>query len=104
MTDYDKLNPDKIKDYEMSEEERDHIAEDDATYQSFCEDGKYGFKKDDIVVVPPKYVDARNFREGLASVNLDGKWGYIDKSGTEVIPPIYDNAWDFCEVIALVKL
>ena len=28
--------------------------------------------------------------EGLASVELNGKWGFIDKSGTEVIPCKYD--------------
>ena len=53
-----------MKDYEMSEEERDRIAEDDATYQKFCEGGKYGYKKYDIVVIPPKYDHAMNFREG----------------------------------------
>ena len=32
------------------------------------------------------------FSEGLAAVSLDGeKYGYIDKTGEFVIPPIYDR-------------
>lgn len=25
--------------------------------------------------------------------NSNGKWGYVDKDGNEVIPLIYDRAW-----------
>ena len=35
------------------------------------------------------------FCEGLAAVKLNGKWGYIDEMGTEVIPFIYDMAYSF---------
>ncbi|ECK2611648.1 WG repeat-containing protein, partial [Campylobacter coli] len=31
------------------------------------------------------------FREGLASVGLNGKYGFIDKSGKIVIEPIFDD-------------
>ena len=36
-------------------------------------------------VIPPKYGFALPFSEGLAAVWLDGKWGFIDKTGTEII-------------------
>ena len=37
-------------------------------------------------------------------MNINGKWGYIDKSGTLVIPARYDDAWDFSEGLAHVNL
>lgn len=36
------------------------------------------------------YDDVRNFHDGLASVGKDGKYGFIDKMGNEVIPCIYE--------------
>ncbi|WGU70951.1 WG repeat-containing protein [Capnocytophaga canimorsus] len=35
------------------------------------------------------YESAGKFKEGLAAVKLNGKWGFIDKTGKEVIPFIY---------------
>ena len=34
----------------------------------------------------PFFEDARAFSEGRATVKLSGKWGYVDASGTSVIP------------------
>ena len=48
------------------------------------------------------YVD--EYSEGLAWVRLNGKYGFIDKSGTEVIPCKYDWAFSFSEGLASVKL
>jgi hypothetical protein len=45
-----------------------------------------------------------NFSEGLARVKLNGKYGYIDKTGKEVIPCKYDNAENFSEGLAIVML
>lgn len=39
-----------------------------------------------------KYTGARDFKEGLARVYESGKYGFIDKTGKEVIPLIYDYA------------
>ena len=33
------------------------------------------------------------FSEGLCGVKKDGKWGFIDKTGTEVIPFIYERVF-----------
>ena len=44
------------------------------------------------------------YYEGLARVCNDYNWGFIDKSGTEVIPCKYDNARSFSEGLARVKL
>ncbi|MDY4882659.1 MAG: WG repeat-containing protein, partial [Muribaculaceae bacterium] len=92
------------KEEEEAEAERKRIAEDDARYLKFEKDGKYGFKKDGVVVIPFKYDYAWSFSEGLAEVELDGKHGYIDKAGKEVIPFKYDIAWGFIDGLARVKL
>ncbi|WP_197739841.1 WG repeat-containing protein [Pedobacter sp. BS3] len=48
-------------------------------------------------VIPFKYEDAdvNGFSGGLAPVKLNGKWGYVDTTGKEVIPFIYDLAYYF---------
>lgn len=48
--------------------------------------------------------DAINvFSEGLAWVEKDGKRGYIDKEGCEIIPLLFDECSDFSEGLAVVK-
>ncbi len=37
-------------------------------------------------------------------VQLNGKWGFINKEGKEVIPCKYDVAFEFNEGLALVQL
>ena len=56
------------------------------------------------VVIPFKYDNALNFSEGLAAVELNGKWGFINKSGKEMIPLKYDSIRSFSEGFAAVKL
>jgi hypothetical protein len=41
------------------------------------------------------YDNIEQFKEELAIVRLNSKYGFIDKKGNEVIPPIYDNAKPF---------
>jgi hypothetical protein len=59
------------------------------------------------MVIPPQY-DADfyviEFSEGLAPVQVGGKFGFIDKTGKMVIPPKYDDAFSFSEGLALVKI
>ena len=54
--------------------------------------------------MPIKYDYVGDFIENLARVELNGKWGYIDKEGKEVIPLKYDFAWSFSEGLACVGL
>ncbi|ENA9430640.1 WG repeat-containing protein, partial [Campylobacter coli] len=44
------------------------------------------------------------FSEGLAGVKLNGRWGFIDRSGKFVIKPKFDSIWDFSEGLAKVEL
>lgn len=53
-------------------------------------------------LITPQYEDAGLFIDGLAPVKKNGKWGYIDESGTVVIDFQYDYAWRFSEGYALV--
>ena len=43
------------------------------------------------------------FTEGLRATPQGGKWGYIDRAGTFVIPPRFDEAWGFSEGLAAVR-
>ena len=51
-----------------------------------------------------KYDNVGNFFEGLAVVGLNMKFGFIDKSGKEVIPLKYDWGYDFSNGLAEVRL
>ena len=52
-----------------------------------------------------KYDWKGEYYEGLAKVKLNDKYGFIDKTGKEVIPIKYDNAYSFSKIsLALVKL
>lgn len=44
-----------------------------------------------------------NFKNELSRVKLDGKWGYVDISGREVVEPKYDNAYSFSDGLAAVE-
>jgi hypothetical protein len=45
-------------------------------------------------VIPPRFAFVEPFAEGLAAVNEDGKWGYIDKSGKYAISPQFADPED----------
>ena len=50
---------------------------------------KYGYiDKSGKVVIEPQFDYVRDFSEGLAVVEKDGKWGVIDKNGKVVIEPL----------------
>lgn len=55
-------------------------------------------------IVHPIYYDATRFSEGVAAVKgVDGKWGYIDKTGTVVLPAQFDDAAIFVNEHAVVS-
>lgn len=53
-------------------------------------------------VIPPAFVAAGDFSEGLAAARAGGYYGYIDKTGQFVIPPRYDFATEFSDNTGLV--
>jgi hypothetical protein len=40
----------------------------------------------------------------VAKISLNHKWGFMDKTGKEIVPPKYDDADEFHEGLTLVKL
>ena len=48
-----------------------------------------GFVNEKPSVIPCNYDGARVFNEGLAAIDLNGKWGLIDNTGREVTPCNY---------------
>lgn len=60
--------------------------------------------KDNIVLIKnSQYDDAHDFSEGYAAVHTDMGWGYIDTTGQEILPCIYNGAGDFHEGKAVVS-
>lgn len=55
-------------------------------------------------VIQPQYSsESGKFREGLAKVKINGKYGFISKKGTIVIQPSFDFASDFYDGLAWVS-
>jgi hypothetical protein len=57
----------------------------------------------ELFVIEPQFDRADSFSQGLARVKIDGKWGYIDKTGKLVIQPQFDEADAFSEGLALIR-
>ena len=65
---------------------------------------KWGFvDKTGAVSITPKYDDAKDVWDGLMSVNFEGRWGYIDPRGNEVIPFMYKQGYSFSDDRAFVQ-
>lgn len=56
------------------------------------------------IIDAAQYDGVQGFSEGLAAVYLKNKgWGFIDKTGYEVIPPHFKDVRRFSEGLAIVK-
>lgn len=64
----------------------------------------WGYKQYDRVVIAPKFQEVGYFNEGVAPVMLGGKYGYVDRDGTCVIPYKYEYAGIFSEGLARVRM
>lgn len=77
---------------------------------SYCEESddgvRFGFLNEDgSVAIYPVYERVRDFSpDGLALVKRNGRWGYVDPSGNEVIRPEFEDAASFNKGIAAVKV
>lgn len=56
-----------------------------------------------LYTLPGEWEGTKDFSEGLAAVQVEGKWGYINTDGVLVIPAIYDGANNFSEGLAAVR-
>src|SRR5215210_5075611 len=59
-----------------------------------------------VVIIPLFSASQAQKKEtsGLFPVRQDGKWGYINKAGEVVIKLQFDDAWDFSEGLAYVRV
>lgn len=83
---------------------------------TFEANGRTGLKNEQgVIIVQPKYLSIGEFIEGLAVVSTMKDWeneesygsnfyGFIDITGKEVIPLIYESAKDFNQGLAIVSL
>jgi hypothetical protein len=55
-------------------------------------------------VIEPQFEFAGCFSEGLTTVKIGLKWGFIDRTGNIVIDAQFDEADDFYEDLAMIKL
>lgn len=58
-------------------------------------------KRQTVFRIDPIFERAEKFSEGLATVRIEGKYGYIDPSGKVVIEPQFDSAGEFNHGIAI---
>ncbi|MFA4985245.1 MAG: WG repeat-containing protein [Candidatus Brocadiia bacterium] len=66
--------------------------------------GLYGYQVAGKWVIEPQFQNAMNFEEGMAAVEDDGKWGFIDLEGIVRIEMEYDDVWSFNEGYAPAEL
>jgi hypothetical protein len=45
-----------------------------------------------------------SFKEGKAAVQVDGKWGFINTTGMDIMEPVFQNATNFSNGIAVVSI
>lgn len=67
-------------------------------------DDLYGFiNLEGEIVLEPQFISALDFREGLASVEIENnKWGYVDTNGNFISKLQWDIAYDFNDGFAIV--
>ena len=57
----------------------------------------------EIIPLNNSYEDFGYCREGFITIKKNNKWGFLDKTGKQVIPCIYDEVYDFSDGYAVVK-
>lgn len=69
------------------------------------EKGQYGYiNSNGKIVIPVQFSKAHDFSEGLAAVETDSGWGFIDAKGNSIIKPTLSNEpGDFHDGLAVVE-
>lgn len=84
--------------------EKDHIYnfyEGIAVYAG--ENNRYGYVTKSLKKTKPIYQFADNFKNGLARIKINNKWGFINKDYQYAIKPIYDEIRNFSYDLALFR-
>ncbi|MFA4985241.1 MAG: WG repeat-containing protein [Candidatus Brocadiia bacterium] len=64
---------------------------------------KWGYKLGGNWLVEPRFQSAREFSDGMAAVQENDKWGFVDLTGKIVIEPDFEGVGSFSEGRAAVK-
>jgi hypothetical protein len=80
------------------------LTNEDVEFNGYPTYFRYIDKKGKVVIKAPNAYHARSFNEGLAAVELDEGWGFIDKTGKIVISTMYGGVGNFHEGICAVLL
>lgn len=68
----------------------------DEYYEEWMETGGlYAVYNDGMPVTDFIYEECGTASSGLLAVKKDGRWGYVDESGKEVIPAEFDASWHY---------
>lgn len=69
-------------------------------------DGKHGYIDcTGRIAIPLHYDDAKDFHDGLAAVNVGGKWGFLDTEGKLALEPQFaETAGFFSEGLGAVRV
>lgn len=70
----------------------------------YYETGKYVYIDKSGAWLPVSFDYAEDFSDGLAVVEIDGKYGYIDTSGDVAIAATFDEADGFSDGLAVVRI
>ncbi len=54
--------------------------------------------------IEPKFEEVRTLEDGMAAIQLNGRWGYVDGTGRIVIEPRFDEAGPFTGPYAPVRV
>lgn len=71
-------------------------------YTAFQANQHYGFKNNTGIQIEPEYQYAFDFTEGLALVQMNNLWGFIDENNDIIVPLIYDRCSEFSDGKATV--
>jgi hypothetical protein len=72
------------------------FAEDDPSIRWVQRDKLWGLARaDGSWLIEPKFQQAESLSDGLARVTVNGKVGFIDRTGNFAIEPVFDKAWWF---------
>ncbi|MFA4985242.1 MAG: WG repeat-containing protein [Candidatus Brocadiia bacterium] len=71
-------------------------------YPMYDDSRLYGYKLDDKWIAEPQFQVAERFSDGMAAVQENGKWGFIDLTGRVCIETDYDYVHPFQEGIGAV--
>lgn len=76
----------------------------DQNIKIICANGLWGLTNNDVELIPPKYESISDFKNGLAIVELEDKYGLINLDGNEITSIKYSEIRDFYNGFSLVRI